>query len=225
LQLTLRATVANGSDDLLDNLKAQATTLEATLKSHLQARRVVIESILQLDGRRLDGCRRLQALGESFNFDVRFKAEVSDARSIMEPALSLELDMALAAVDAKLQVESVEFQWQAMDATPRDPVGESAGSDTWLGFILGGAAVTVVVMFAAAEACRRKKLTAVEVITIDAKEAQKELEEGQTEKTYDTTDPPKKCLAQLDDNASTATPDSEPVVNDVEIISVDLETE
>merc|ERR1711907_76796 len=67
---------------------------------------------------------RLQALGESFDFEVRFKAEIPSAVSVTEPALSSELATALAGVGAKFQVESVEIHWQTENAA------EKASSDT-----------------------------------------------------------------------------------------------
>jgi len=140
-------------------------------------------------------------------------------------ALSSELATALAGVGAKFQVESVEIHWQTENAA------EKASSDTEFSPMpyAGMAAVVVlavVVLLAVVGtwlACRSKKTVAPQAVT--SKDTQKELEEGHDEKFYDQTDPPKSILEQLDDNASTATPDSTPSGKDIENMSTELETE
>jgi hypothetical protein len=227
LQLSLQANDANDKNDLLASLNSQTATLEATLTAHLQARSVLVTAILPMDARRLAGCRRLQALGESFTFDIRFKAEVPTAVSVTEPALSSALATALAGVGAKFQVESVEFHWQSSDADEKTTSDTGLLSVHMILAVVLLAVVLLVVFWLAApgawRACRSKKRVAANAVA--SKETQKKLEEGQGAKTYDHTDPPKKILEQFDDNASTATPDSDPAGKDLENISVALETE
>lgn len=224
LQLSLQAQV---NEDVLANLKAQAATLETALKSHLNARSVVVQDIVPLDARRLSGCRRLQALGESLHFNVQFKASVTSSASVMEAAFSSELATAFAGAGAKFQLESVEAQWWATKVRS----GESAEGENNAGtgmsplpFILAGIAALAMLAVSVTIAvlkCQNKQAAPTNVQSDNAQDAVKELENGQNEKIHEATQK-EKAVQQVDDNASTATPESDPAVKDLDVISVEV---
>lgn len=224
LQLSLQGQV---NEDLLANLKAQAATLETALKSHLNARSVAVQDIVPVDARRLSGCRRLQALGDSLHFNVHFKAEVPSSANVMEAAFSSELATAFAGAGAKFQLESVEFQWWPTKVPSGEPTdGENNAGMSPLPFVLAGIAALAMLAVSVTIAvlkCQNKQAAPANVQSDNAQDAVKELENGQNEKTEATKDDAaQKAVQQVDDNASTATPESDPAVKDLDVISVEV---
>lgn len=215
LRLSVQTDSKLGAVEQLSSLRSMKFIIEGTLKSHLGALAITVEDIEIHDGRRLAaGCRRLQSTGRRLPnkqepnpgkgalFEVSFHALVSSSSpTAAAPSSGLvsKLSAALAGAGARIELQSAKVSWlQAENSTSKD---EDA---LLLPILLGvGALVLLVAGAGVALLCvRRTKARSGVSETVAAQadvEAAKEVETAKDAKNED-----------VDDNASTITPQSDP---------------
>jgi len=119
---SLRLTVEADTADLLGELRAHSSVLEATLETQLGAISVKVEEITSLAAER----RRLQSIAA---FDVKFKAQLPSSTGLEEAeVLPADLSSAFAAAGSELQIQAAELTWAPVkESNEKDE--ESNGKD------------------------------------------------------------------------------------------------
>jgi len=119
---SLRLTVKADTADLLGELRAHSSVLEATLETQLGAISVKVEEITSLAAER----RRLQSIAA---FDVKFKAQLPSSTGLEEAeVLPADLSSAFAAAGSELQIQAAELTWAPVkESNEKDE--ESNGKD------------------------------------------------------------------------------------------------
>jgi len=192
---SLRLTVEADTADLLGELQAHSSVLEATLETQFGAISVKVEEITSLAAER----RRLQSTAA---IDVEFKAQLPSSTGLEAPEdLPAALSSALAAAGSELQIQAAELTW--------GPVKESNANDkdsnSCLSLVIAGivaASFIGLVATATLARCFYKKFISKPRVA-DVKDVNKE-----PDLEKDSKEMEKDAQKDVDDNASTMSPTS-----------------